>query len=55
MKQEDNNIPTSNISNDFCYKKFPTLPDDIVDKVDQPEPHLLNQPPQQPEQNAEKK
>ena len=55
MKQEDNNISTSNISNDFCFKQFPTLPDDIVDKVDQPEPHLLNQPPQQPEQNAEKK
>ena len=53
MKQEDNNISTSNISNDYCFKKFPDLPTDIKDKEDQPEPHLLNPP--QPEQNAEKK
>ena len=53
MKQEDNNISTSNISNDYCFKNFPDLPNDIVDKVDQPEPHLLNPP--QPEQNVEKK
>ena len=53
MKQEDNNISTSNISNDYCFKKFPILPQDVVDKVDQPEPHTLSQP--QNEQNTENK
>ena len=53
MKQEDNNISTSNISNDYCFKKFPILPEDAVDKVDQPEPHTLSQP--QNEQNTENK
>jgi hypothetical protein len=53
MKQEDNNLSTSNLSNDYCFKKFPDLPEDTLDKVDQPEPHLLNQP--QPEQNNENK
>ena len=53
MKQEDNNISTTDKSNDYCFKNFPDLPVDITDKIDQPEPHLLNPP--QPEQNAEKK
>ena len=54
MKQEDNNISTFNTSNDYCFKKFPNIPDEIKDKVDQPEPHLLN-PPQQAQPNNENK
>ena len=53
MKQEDNDISTTDTSNNYYFKNFPDLPVDITDKEDQPEPHLLNPP--QPEQNAEKK
>ena len=53
MKQEDNDISTSNISNDYCFKNFPDLPVDITDKIDQPEPHVPNPP--QTDPNAEKK
>ena len=55
MKQEDNNLSTSEISTDYCFKIFPNLPKDIQDKVDQPEPHSKEQaqPEQQP--NNEKK
>jgi hypothetical protein len=54
MKQEDNNISTSNISNDYCFKNFPNLPEDAVDKVDQPEPHVLNQAPVEQPNNENK-
>jgi hypothetical protein len=53
MKQEDNDISTADINNEYCFKNFPDLPEDIKDKEDQPEPHLLNPP--QTEQNNEKK
>ena len=50
MKQEDNNISTTDISNNYCFKNFPDLPVDITDKIDQPEPHVPNPPQTEPKE-----
>ena len=50
MKQEDNNISTTDISKNYCFKNFPDLPVDITDKIDQPEPHVPNPPQTEPKE-----